>query len=161
MGTFAFGQSLVEGRLHGVDELGCKGDGLVVLSNQVIDAIDVAICRVAAVGAGAGTEQVHVLVAVPGGGFLHHHPTDEPLLATVSAEQAALEIVVVNSPPFAGHAVLVEHHLDAVERFLIDQCFMATGNLLFALIDDDAEVVAVAEDSCPLLGADRLSSPLR
>src|SRR5437899_2014025 len=101
----------------------------------------------------ANTEEVPIVSAVPPRRALHDHAPQQPLLAALAAEQGALEVLVVDPPPLSGHAVFVQHPLDSSEQFLFDEGLVPSLDL-FALVGDNAQVVAAAEDPGPFLGRD-------
>nr|WP_244976050.1 hypothetical protein [Nocardia huaxiensis] len=108
----------------------------------------------------ANAEEVPVVPAVPTRRALDNHAAQNRVRPTPTTEQAALEIVVVDSAAFAGHPMLIEHPLHPVERLLVDEWLVAAGDLL-PLVGNDADVVVAAEEPRPLLCRYRLRDPLR
>ena len=152
-GCFLVGQGGGDVLAEVVDELGAEPDGGVVGLDGVFDADDVDVRR----GTGApllvAAEEVRVGGAAGVDGVLNDELLGDLLVAAASAEQAAFEVVVVADPAFLGLYPRFEEVLDAAEEVLLDQGFMASLEL-FALVGDDAEVVAVAQHLGQLVDRD-------
>nr|WP_280450665.1 hypothetical protein [Nocardia cyriacigeorgica] len=131
-----------------------------MLDNEVFNPLQVAEARLAAASSNAAAEDIGVLDAMSIRGLVQEHSAGRSVPAAVAAEQAAFDVAVVDAAALAGHPVLIEDSLDSVEGLVINERLMTAGNLLFVLIGDDAEVVALAEDSRPLLAGHGLRSPL-
>ncbi|MCX4098063.1 hypothetical protein LBW94_037520 [Nocardia sp. alder85J] len=159
---FALGQHRFQTGLHGRDELRREGDRLVVLDHGVFDSIDVVIRRVtASVLLVADAEEVQVLPTVPPSRALHDHAPDSLVQTTLATEQRSLEVVVEYPAAFTSYAVLIEHPLHPAERLVVHQRCVSAWNLFLAFVGDDADVVVVAEEACPLLGCHDLWGALR
>ncbi|WUI92044.1 hypothetical protein OHB21_13010 [Nocardia puris] len=126
------------------DEVAAESDRRVVRLDGVFDECDVDVGRVAGALLFVAAEEVEVFVAVSVGCSLDDHPPDGSGPLAASAEQGSFEVVVVDSSAFVGVGAGFEDLLDVVEEVLVDQRLVSALHLL-ALVDDVAEVVAVAQ----------------
>nr|WP_244946339.1 hypothetical protein [Microbacterium saccharophilum] len=140
---------------HNLDELGAELDGLVVLFDCGFDVVDVHVGCVAGAVLGAAAEEVPVLAAVPSdGALLDEASVGLPFEAAVSAPQAALEVMRVDTATLVGDATSAEHALDMVEQPLVNERFVPAFVDL-AFVGDLTDVVPVAEHPLNLRIRDR------
>ncbi|WUS75959.1 hypothetical protein OG394_14225 [Kribbella sp. NBC_01245] len=130
-------------RSGAVDEGGAEANRSVEVFDCVLDADGVDVRRLAvAAFAAVAAEEVDVLGAACFDCGLDDHALGDAVLLAASAEQRALQVVVVDTAAFACCDADIDDILNLLEEVLIDQCFMAAVDLL-ALIGDVAEVVPI------------------
>ncbi|WP_231640631.1 hypothetical protein [Nocardiopsis sp. NRRL B-16309] len=128
-----------------LDEGGRESHGGVVGFDRLLQPRHIDVRRVAAAGLVGDTEEVGVLGAVPVGGLLDDHAAVYPAgAAAVTAQERALEVVVVLAPPLLGGRAAIRDGLHPIEQLHVHQRLMPPGVLL-ALVGDVADVVAVAQ----------------
>ncbi|HEX7661632.1 MAG TPA: hypothetical protein VF444_19335 [Pseudonocardiaceae bacterium] len=143
-GCFFVFQCLGDVRADAGDELGAEPQGGVVSFDGFFDAQDVDVWGVTGAGLFVPAEEVGVLAAVPVDDVLDDHSSDPAGLLAASAEDAAFQVVVVDSAAFCRSGAGVQKLLDTVEQARVDER-LVTALVLLAVMCDEAEVVTVAE----------------
>ncbi|WBP93232.1 hypothetical protein O6072_18275 [Mycolicibacterium neoaurum] len=136
-----------------------ESDGRVVLFHRGFDQIKIAVRRVADVRLDAAAEVVAILATMPSSRALDDHSTNlVPLAKTPAAEETSLKVVVVSAPAFSRIATCLEQILNAVEKLLANQGFVATVESL-SLVLHESEVVRVLQHGRYLRLGNRASGP--
>ncbi|MCO7202145.1 hypothetical protein NH287_01260 [Microbacterium sp. CnD16-F] len=141
-------ERIIDASLDGRDELGLQSDGAVVLDDGIFDGVEWKVPRLATVVLSSTAEEVEVVLSASADSALHDHAAvaHAALNAAFAAPETALEVVRIEALSFARTSGRLQHRLDLVEHCAVDQGGVSPF-VPFALIDDFAEVVAVAEEA--------------
>nr|WP_307542401.1 hypothetical protein [Streptomyces sp. V3I8] len=103
------------------DEARTEADSRVVPFDGVLNVHDVDVGCVAGILLTVAAEEVEVLTATPVDCPLEDHPLHDALLLATSAEEGALEVVVVDTATLPGDGPSLDDVLDAFEQALFDE----------------------------------------
>ncbi|WP_342029825.1 hypothetical protein [Amycolatopsis rubida] len=112
--------------------------------NCVLDERDIDVGCLAQPLLPAAAEEVQVLGALRVDGALDDHPSLDAVALAASAEERALEVVVVDATAFLCRHARFEDLLDGVEEVLVDEGLVPPLDF-FAVVLDVSEVVAIAQ----------------
>nr|WP_264767060.1 hypothetical protein [Nocardia aurantia] len=126
------------------DEIGRQLQRTVVLDDRVLDHLHRQARQVAQLGLGTAADEIGVAGAVAAGGLAVDQPGGLPVVAAPCAEQATLEIVVVNSVTTPVRAAMPKNLLHTLEQIVTDQRFV-TPRVGLSLPLDIPDVVRIAE----------------
>nr|WP_246143183.1 hypothetical protein [Actinacidiphila oryziradicis] len=145
-GGFFGAYGLFEVCTHVGDEAGAEADAGVVLLDGLLDVGDADVRSIAGALLAVAAEEVEVLGATRiVDRALDDHPLGDVCCSfATSAEQGALEVVVVGAAALACDTTGLDGVLDALEEGVVDECFVASLDL-FTLVRDVPDVVPVAE----------------
>ncbi|MFM9877422.1 MAG: hypothetical protein ACKVOG_06185 [Rhodoglobus sp.] len=137
----------LEAVTNGCNELGAKGDRLVVLLHGDLDSIVGGVGRVTRVILNPAAEEVLVGDAVGTWDFHLNHPSiDLVLQPAPTTPQGSLQVVVVFALPLARVPARVHECLHPLEDLVLDEAGVPSFVPL-SLVADFSEVVAVAQES--------------